>query len=414
MNINTFRVGNSLKKDTSLTGFTIFMGITCILNILFNTINNRFGMADFKVYYMAADELISGGQVYMHSFHLKSGFYKYSPVILVFFIPFCLLNLRVASVIYFTILCLAVWYFFIIIRKFLQRYFFTGRVKYENLWLSLALLCIMSHLVRELYLGNINILVVLLSSLAILSYISGKNRTGSIFLGIVILAKPYYLILILPLILRKKWKALSSLAVTILSGLLLPFLFYGPSRSITLYQDWLKSILIHKQEFPGRNSLDYIIRYNFFPQLPGYAEYIFVFLACILAAWFILSNLRKEKKSADSPGYSNMNILFEWFLLIALLPNLIKTDWVLFLATAPLITFMIFSIAVQKKYLLIPLLILFVFFYGANSDDLMGRGLSKTLFNMGLIGLGNLLLIMLSLILFLDFRNIPAENQSGK
>jgi hypothetical protein len=93
------------------------------------------------------------------------------------------------------------------------------------------------------------------------------------------------------------------------------------------------------------------------------------------------------------------DFLFEWFLLLALLPNLIKTDWVLLVFSAPLIAFMIFSVAAQKKYRWIPFMILLLFFYSANSDDLLGRNLSHTILYSGLMGLSNFLLILMALVM---------------
>jgi hypothetical protein len=53
---------------------------------------------------------------------------------------------------------------------------------------------------------------------------------------------------------------------------------------------------------------------------------------------------------------------------------------------------------------LIPVLVILIFFFGANSDDLMGRALSHQLFIMGLMGISNVLLILMSFYLFLDYR----------
>jgi hypothetical protein len=46
-----------------------------------------------------------------------------------------------------------------------------------------------------------------------------------------------------------------------------------------------------------------------------------------------------------------------------------------------------------------------IFFYGANSQDVLGKEFSYHLFSMGLIGLSNLLLILLAGLIYVDFRN---------
>lgn len=79
----------------------------------------------------------------------------------------------------------------------------------------LAFGCMVIHLVRELYLGNINIILLCLSLLALQNYLDGKNRSGSILFGIILLTKPFYLLLLLPLLFRKKLKAIGILAITV-------------------------------------------------------------------------------------------------------------------------------------------------------------------------------------------------------
>ena len=64
------------KKDV-VSGFTIFLVLVCITNLVLNVVNGRFWLSDFKVYYMAAKALISGGTVYLQSFMEGSGYYKY-------------------------------------------------------------------------------------------------------------------------------------------------------------------------------------------------------------------------------------------------------------------------------------------------------------------------------------------------
>jgi hypothetical protein len=391
--------------SNSLIGFSIFVGIICILNLVLNIVNGRFWLSDFKVYYMAAKTLLSGGQVYLQSFADGSGFYKYSPFTLFFFLPYGLFNYTVASIIHFLILSFSFWYSFIVIRKILMDYFVVGSVKHEGLLLSLALICILLHLVRELYLGNINIILLLLSALVLRSFLSGKQFTGGLLFGIVLLTKPFFLILIIPLILRKQWKALKWLFLTLVIGLVLPFIYPGPGKALILYSDWLKIMLIHDQGFPGMNSLDYILQYYFFPALPTYAGRIIILMAGLAIAFFILVNRRSEKNDGSSKELATSNFIFEWFLIIALIPNLVKTDSEHFLSSLPILIFIIYYIAFKRKYWLIPVMIILIFFYGGNSYDLLGRDLSLKLFSMGLLGLSNILIIILSLFLYLDFRN---------
>ena len=392
-----------MKKRGIFNGFTLFIAILCLLTFAMNMYNGRFLLGDFRVYYSAARNLISGGPVYFVSFYNGSGFYKYSPATLFFFLPYLCFPFKTAAIIHFFILGSAYRYTFVVIRKLIVDYFFTGNIKHEVWLISIAFSCILIHFTRELFLGNINIILLMLCCLSIGNFLTGKNLQGGILLGIVILAKPYLLILLLPLVLRKKWKALVWLCVTATCGLILPFIFPGPHKGISMYGDWINTIMVHGEEFPGMTSLDYFFR-HFFPTWPVWGILIIFISFSVMVAMFIIANIHKEKQSGTLTGMVKMNFSFEWFLLIAMLPNLIKTDWVLLLFSAPLITFIIFYTASRKKYWWIPLLVILFFFYGANSDDLLGRDLSHTILHSGLIGLSNFLLVMVSLWMFLDQR----------
>jgi hypothetical protein len=397
-----------MKKNNYLNGFTIFMAIIVLLTLVLNMINGRFYLCDFKVYYTATANLISGGPVYLVSFDSGSGFYKYSPATLFFFLPYQVFNFKTAEIIHFSILGIAYWYTMILIWTLIREYFITTPVKHEVWLVSISFICILIHFTREMSLGNINIILLMLCCLAILSIISGKDLKGGILLGIVVLAKPYLLILLLPLLLRKKWRVIMWLSVTILCGLIIPFIFPGPKASIALYGDWIKSILLHGEGYPGMTSLDYFIR-NLVSSWPSWGILVIFFTCYALIAVFITANIRSEKQDKKETGLANRNFAFECFILIALLPNLIKTDWVLLLFSAPLITFMVFYIAFQKRYWWIPVMIIIIFFYGANSDDLLGRSLSHTILQSGLMGLGNFLLVIVSLVMFLHLRKTPAR-----
>jgi hypothetical protein len=401
-----------MKKNNIFNGFMIFVAIACLLTFTLNMINGRFDLGDFRVYYSAARNLIFGGPVYMVSFDDGSGFYKYSPTTLFFFMPYIIFNFKVAEIIHFFVLGTIYWYTMICISKLINNYFLTENIKHEVWLLSISFACILIHFSRELFLGNINIILVLLCCFSIRKFLIGKDLQGSILLGIVILAKPYFLFLLLPLVLRKKWKALVWLLVTISCGLIIPFIYPGPQKSISLYSDWIKSILNHQGDFPGMTSISYLCN-NIVPSWPSWGIFVIFALISMLASAFILNNIYLEKQQHTFTGLSDMNFIFEWFFIIALLPNLIKTDWVLMLFNAPLITFIIFYIASKKQYWWIPILIILLFFYSANSDDLLGRALSHKILESGLMGLSNFLLVVVSLIMFLNLRTLLPFSQSS-
>jgi len=393
-----------MKKTEINKGFIIFLSLVCLVTITLEMINGRFWLTDFQVYYSAAHNFLSGGPVYHVCFDSGSGFYKYSPVILFFFMPYTLLSYKIASVIHFVVLGFALGYTYTVVFNTLKKYFFGNGIRREGLLLSLSFIGILVPFSREMHLGNINILILLLSCQAVMFYIGEKPFSGSLLLGLVVLAKPFYLLLLLPLILRKQWKAMGWFGVVVACGAILPFFLHGVGYTMTLYSGWFSTMIGHSTDYPGMSSLGYLVRHNFFPALPGFAEYVIILLYAGLMTWFISDNKIREQRVNDGNITSHGNFFFEWIVMLSFMSLLFRTDWVLLLLTAPLIMFIFVYISKTKRVWLIPVLVLFLFFYGANSDDLLGKELSGAILKSGLMGLGNLCLVILSLILFLGIK----------
>jgi len=397
-----------MKKTGWFNGFTLLVAVICLLTLILNMINNRFLLGDFRVYYTAAAHYITGSPVYLVSFYSGSGFYKYSPATLFFFIPYTLLPYKVAATVHFLILGTAYGYTMLLLSGLVTRYLLGNRVKHRLWLLALAFGCIMMHVNRELYLGNINILLLMLSCLALRDMLTARDLRGGILLGLAVLAKPYLLLLAIPLVLRRRWRALGWLCLTGSGGILLPFVFSGPVKSIQLYSDWINSVMTHGGEYPGKTSIDYFL-HNLLPSWPAWGALIIFSLFLILMILFIFRSIRLEKQEGATAGMAGLDFTFEWFLILALLPNLIRTDWVLMMFASPVIIFMIFYISSRKQYRFIPVLVILLLVYGANSDDLLGKSLSHTIMESGLMGISNFLLAMVALYLFfLNRKRAPA------
>jgi hypothetical protein len=399
-----------LERNRKFAGFVVFVLILCLMNLVINGINGRFFVSDFKVFYLAAKNLFAGEKVYMTAFGLDSGFYKYSPMTLLLFLPYTFFSFKTAATIHLVILSFCYLYTCLLTRKILTTWFFPD-VKHEGWLLFLAVICTLIFLVKELYLGNINILLIFICLMTLNNILMSKQWSGGVLLGIVLLAKPFFLVLILPLLLRRKFKTLAGISFTLFAGFILPFIVLGFQRGLSLHADWIKTILMHGSDYPSMNSIDYLLQYYLFPDLAVYVQNLIIVAAGILAGWFILVNICGERRGKKGKKVEERNFIIEWFLLLAIIPNVMKTDTEHFLASIPVITFIIYFIAVSRRFWLIPVLIILIFFYGGNSQDALGKEFSYRLFSMGLIGISNLLLVLMTLLLFLDFRNRKNRDQ---
>ena len=388
---------NNVKQ---LWKFSVFAIIVLLLTFTIENINGRFWLNDFKVYYMAAKALLAGQQVYGIPFGESSGLYKYSPFTLFVVFPYLPFSFEKACIIHFVILSLVIVSLFYVILNIFMNYLNREKPKNLNLLLSLAFVCVLIHFVKELHLGNINVVLLLLLSLSLQALLKSKQVLSGFLFALVVLTKPFFLILLLPLLFRKKWKALASLGGTLILGFLIPVIFFGFSESVFLYKEWISNVFAHNANYPGHNSIQYLLHYYINPGVPNEFQYVIIAGGGMLFLIMHYFNRKFEILHDGSLPAQNAGLIMEWFVLIAILPNLVKTDSEHFLCTLPLIILIVFYLASKKQILPIILFIILIFFYGGNSNDALGSALSDRLFSMGLIGISNLFIIAMALIIF--------------
>ncbi len=391
---------NDKSAIKTLWKFIVFTLVIIVAVFTVENINGRFWLNDFKVYYLAAKALLTGQQVYGVPFGLSSGFYKYSPLTLFFVFPYCLAPFEIARIIHFFILAAVIISLFFVIREILKDYLFGKISKNENLLLSFAFVCVLIHFVKEFHLGNINVVLLLLLCLCLYSLLKSRFVSAGILFALVVLTKPFFLILILPLLFRKKWRTLASLVGTMIIAFIIPAIFFGFSKSIFWHTEWIRTMFDHNANYPGHNSILYLIQYYINPKVPNEFQYLIIAAGGLLFFVIHYFNRLFELKNNSTKQVRNAGLIMEWFILIAILPNLVKTDSEHFLCSLPLIMLIIYYLSFRRQIILIALFIIIIFFYGANSTDLLGPKLSDTLFNMGLIGVSNLFIIAFALIVY--------------
>ncbi|MEI6457042.1 MAG: glycosyltransferase family 87 protein, partial [bacterium] len=340
-------------------------------------------------------------------------YYKYSPFVLFFFFPYCIFPFEIAAIIHFFVLSAVIIYVLILARDILRNYFLIQTQSKENLILSLVFICVLLHFVKELHLGNINVVLLLLLCLSVYSILKKRDFLGGLLFGVVVLTKPFFLILLLPLLFRKKWFALTGLAGALVLGSLVPSIFFGFQKSIDLHTVWIKTMFLHNAFYPGRQSVQCLIQYYVNPNVPNEFQYLIIACGALLFFGLFLVNRSFEKANGNPVQLLNAGLTIEWFFLIAVLPNLVKTDSEHFMSTLPLILLIIYYLSEKKNYWLILVAFILFFLYGGNSTDLLGKTLSERLFNMGLIGISNMGIIALALWIYLKDTRIRISHAPG-
>jgi len=350
------------------------------------TNNNSFLLNDFKVYYSASQVMLDGGQPYGVAFGLSSGFFKYSPVTLFLFTPYTLFSFETAKLIHFMAIAIFSIGSFLLCFSLCNRYFETKLSKRIG-FLSLLLLISVVHLTRELHLGNINMIMVFLFLLAIYLMQNNKITWSALIFAVLVLLKPYFLILILPLIVARNWKLIAFIWVIIPVLILLPALFLGFDKNTELLKGWIDIMGAHNSAAISEHTFSSIFYSYTGIILESHWQLFFI---GIVGAIYGLARL---KELAGTKSYDQKKQLVDFFILLALIPNLVITDSQHFLFSIPLISLILGHLRQEFKWYLITTFIILLFFYGANANDLLGNQLSNKLDTFSTIGVSNLLLI---------------------
>jgi len=395
-----------MKFFISPSKFGFFVFATLFLGAVFyiEKINGRFWLNDFKVYYSAAQAFLNGEKIYGTPFGLATGFYKYSPFVLLLFTPYCFFTFETASVIHFIVLSASAIGSVIVINNIIGKYIFPKRNEKEIILMSLSLLCIAVHLTRELHLGNVNIVVLLLVSVALRYILKSNFKASGIFIAFAIIIKPYFCFLFFPLFVFKKWKTIFSVGLSLSIFILTTILIFGFSRSYSMHQEWIQSMLEHGNYLQSSHTIPSLIQNYFHPSLLGYSQ--FAVIAALSSLFMIFFGIKRKGilKKENPEQEEGIIFIIAYLVSISLIPNLVITDTEHFLWSLPLIMILLYYFSLLKSYFGYTAFIILLFFFGGNSTDLLGKSLSAKFDELGLLGISNLFIIALVLYLF-SFRN---------
>lgn len=347
-------------------------------------INGRFHQWDFQVYYGAAADWLSGGEVYGKSYGLSSGFYKYSLTALIPFVPFTLLPYFWASTLYyFGLLFLMI--------KFIKKWS-KWMMNADSYWsikavFWMTLIFFGDHLERELFLGNINFLLLVLLMWFWFHIQFAKWNWAGWVLAFVCLVKPHFVIALPLIVLLKQWDLFKHFCIALGSLFLIPLFLCGPFDFFDLNQTWLKTMAAHNAALYESPNTLYGIFNPLITQFISEPKMWYVLLVLlsvgilVLLLWYFWQRVNK----------ANLSILY--FLVFALVPSLTHTDTEHFLFSMPLFIFIVMSISKNEKvgsiyFILMLAMVPFLF----NSPDLLGKKWSLRMDEGGL-GWANFLLI---------------------
>jgi hypothetical protein len=395
--------------------FISFLSFFCVLFFIFQNINHRFWMHDFEVYYSAANSYIHGETVYGISYGLSSGFYKYSPFALLLFAPLSVLPFYVAKVLHFIVLSSLIIATIILSGKIISRNFFGETFEKKlNLKLILIFLPLIPNIYTELHLGNVNIILLFILIIGLQRLFSGKTIESGLLFALGILIKPHFIIFLPLLLLRKKFKCLFSTITGIVIGLIFPAVFTGMKYNKDLLKQWMVTMQIHNNSLiDGQNTLyswvyRYAGRFVFTDTALCNKILAIIILSLISLAilWLIRFNIKKENSLNKVQDNMKRNFIFEFFILMAIVPNITVTDSEHFLFSIPLVVFIINFLFEKKENILYKIIgIICLVMYGMNMREIVGKDISGMLSTYGILGLANFLIIIFCVIIHIKQMN---------
>ena len=191
-------------------------------------------MRDFEVYWQAGTRAIAAESLY----RTEDGHYqfKYLPAFALAVSPLSTLSLPTAK---------ALWYSLSVALVFLIL-FCSWRLlpwHHQPAWILLLLtLIVMAKFYgHELVLGQSNLLMLSLVLLALGQMRSGRETSAGLLLGLAVVAKPYAVIFLPYLALRRRADSFFTLCAVLLLVLFLPSLLYGLDGNLRLLLGWVRT-----------------------------------------------------------------------------------------------------------------------------------------------------------------------------
>lgn len=393
----------------------IILSMICILFMFAEIINDRFWLSDFEVYYKAADRIFHSQNLY-RIIADEHYVFKYSPTSAIYFLPYVIFPFAIAKYIYWIFLTSIIVLGFYLCVKIIKPTLYSGsHYKSINIIILLSTLILAIHFLRELHLGQVNYLLLFLYILALYFYKIEKRNLFSLILALSIFIKPFTLIFVPYLFIKKKYAELLLISGFSILLFLLPFLFYDSiETTLNQYQLWFNELRIelsHKQgllENANHTIFSIIARYTpiRFLIINGTIAFVYQILLLfgigIAFLWF--TKINSENNNTEQQRYFS---IIELSLLVTLIPLLAFTSENAFIFSQILVFIILINYKNLKKHEKGLSIIAFIFI-GANFTELIGKSLSKFVDDNSLISFGTLILIYLLYIL--RIRNVLKEN----
>ena len=383
----------NLYNTSNLFALVILLLFSSVF-LLLEIYNGRFWQSDFSVYYRAAERLITGNNLYQIA---EDGHYvfKYSLVSAIFFIPATIFSLGTAKIIYWFFLTgVIIGGFYLCANLASNGVVYSTPSRLNNIVLLGALILVV-HFQRELHLGQVNQILLVLYLFAAYLFKKGNTFLFSSILAISIFIKPFGLIFIPYLLVKRKYIETLYFILIAIALFFIPLFFYSTDEFISQNTLWINELII---ELGNKQNILQSANHTIFSVLarltplylisltPAIVKVYQLFILVIIGL-LVLLFINKGKKIVN-------NNIADFALLISMIPLLSFTSHNAFGFTGLLVFILLINFkrfSITEKVLTI---IGFVFL-GGNYNDIWGSSLSATINDISLVSVGTILLIVI-------------------
>jgi hypothetical protein len=270
-------------------------------------------MRDLEVYWTGAVRAAAGEPLYRaEDNHYQ---YKYLPAFAVLTIPLGWLSEQTARGIWFSLSLLLVPALLILSVKLLPS-------QREPSWFLylIAILVMGKYYVRELSLGQVNLLFAVVAVFACLNLIRNRERLGGALTAATVAIKPYGIILLPWLMARRQIAAIAAAAGVFALTILTPVVIYGFEGTYELYRGWW--VTVSSTTAPNLPNQDNVSLASLFSRWfgPGTSTTAMATIAGLGLIILVISVFRKRREIVAPEG-------LELSMLLWMIPLFSPQGW---------------------------------------------------------------------------------------
>lgn len=199
---------------------------------------------DFPIYWAASRTLAGGGTPYDVGSGLHG--YVYPPFLAIVLTPLAVLPLPVAASLWFVANAAVAAFAVRAALGLVRRGWGPGALRG---WWAAALLPLGGFFADNAALGQVNLVLLALGLAGTAALLRRRDLGGGSLIGIAAAVKPHLALLIVPAVVRGRWRAGAGLAAALLfAALLLPVAAFGPARTVSLWRDWEAKVIAPARE----------------------------------------------------------------------------------------------------------------------------------------------------------------------